>query len=65
MENSLDYSLIDNLEFEGIDYGDYPDLCDAYISSADYDGKPMTEDELDLINQDSDFVHEKLFDYLH
>lgn len=61
----LDYSKIDNIEFEGIDLKDYPDFCDTYISSADYDGREMTEEELDTLNEDSDFVYESLMDYLY
>jgi hypothetical protein len=38
----MDYKLIDNIEVDGIDFKDCPDFCDAFIASADYDGKPMT-----------------------
>lgn len=61
----MDYSKIDNIVFEDVDRLDYPDFCDAFISSADLDGISMTEDELNEINEDSEFVHEKLFDYLY
>jgi len=54
----MDYKLIDNIEVDDIDTSDYPDFCDAFISSADYNGKPMTDDQLDELNEDSDFVHE-------
>lgn len=64
MEN-LDYNKISNISFEDIDYKDYPDFCDAFISSANYDGQPMTEEQIDEINEDKDFVHEQLFDYLY
>ena len=60
----MDYKLIDNVEIEGIDFKDYPDFCDAFISSAYYNGKPMTEDQLDEINDDSDFVYECLQNHL-
>jgi hypothetical protein len=62
--SNLDYSKISNLEFDGIDHEDYPDYCDAYITNADYDGKPMTEEQLEEINQDGDFVYESLMNYL-
>lgn len=61
----MDYSKIDNIVFEDVDRLDYPDFCDPFISSADLDGISMTEDELNEINEDSEFVHEKLFDYLY
>lgn len=56
----MDYSKIDNIQVEGIDTKDYPDFCDAYIASADYDGVPMTEEQ--LANLDSDFVWECAMD---
>ena len=58
------YKLIDNIEVDGIDTTDYPDFCDAFISSADYEGKEMTEEQLDKLNQDSDFVYECLQNHL-
>lgn len=60
----MDTTKINNIEFEGIDYKDAPDFCDAFISSADYDGKEMTEEQLEVINENSDFVHEELYNYL-
>lgn len=64
-QKTLDYSLIDNIEFDGIDHRDCPDYCDAYIAYAEYDGREMTEEELDMINDDSSFVYESLMSYLH
>jgi hypothetical protein len=61
-KKDLDYSKIDNIEWDGIDESDYPDFCDAYISAADYDGRPMTEEELE--NLDKDWVYEKLISHL-
>ena len=57
-KEKIDYKKIDNIEIDGIDTKDYPDFCDAYISSADYDGKPMTDKQLDELNEDGDFQHE-------
>ena len=37
---------------------DYPDFCDAYISSATYDGREVTEAELEELNEDRSFVCE-------
>ena len=55
---------IDNIEFDGIDYSDYPDFCDAFICSADIDGREMTDDELDELNNDREFVSNALQNYL-
>ena len=38
---------IENLEFDGIDTSDYPDFSDAYISYAECNGVPLTEEELE------------------
>jgi hypothetical protein len=55
---------ITNVEFEGIDYSDYPDFCDAYIVSAELDGVPMTEAQLEALNE-SDLRYELLMDYIY
>jgi hypothetical protein len=57
----LDYSKIDNIEVDGIDHRDYPDYCDAYIVSADYGDRPMTEEEIEILNEDSQFVFETVW----
>lgn len=61
----MDLNLISNIEFEDVFHDDYPDFCDAYILNADYNGKPMTEEQLEEINEDRHFVYEKLWSYLH
>ena len=61
----MNLTKINNIEFDGIDHNDYPDYCDAFIESADYDGKEMTEQELNELNNDRVFVWEKLIDYLY
>ncbi len=61
---TLDYTLITNIEFDGVDHRDYPDYCDAYITSAEYEGREMTDEELDTLNEDSDFVYQELMNYL-
>ena len=60
----MDYQKIDNIEIEGIDTKDYPDFTDAFISSADYDGQPMTDEQLDEINEDHSFVYECVMKHL-
>ena len=62
---TIDFRLIDNVVVSGIDYKDYPDFCDAYISEADYDGNPMSDEMLDDLNTDyRDFVYEKVYSHL-
>ena len=61
----MDVSKITNVEVDGIDFNDYPDFCDAYILSAEINGVKMTEEELDELNEDSEFVHEKVYAQLY
>lgn len=60
----MNYDKITNVVVGGIAYDDYPDFCDAYIESADYDGTPMTQEQLDELNDDVDFVYQAVQDYL-
>jgi len=62
---TIDVSQIDNIQFDGVDTKDYPDFVDAYITCADYQGREMTDEELDHLNENyGDFVHGKLFEDL-
>ena len=61
----MDYKLIKNVEFDNIDYTDYPDFCDAFICYAELDGVEMTDDQLDKLNDNVDLVYELLTDYIH
>ena len=55
-----DYKKISNVEVEDIDRDDYPDFSDAYISYAEYDGEPMTDEQLEELNQDGLFVYDAI-----
>tara|TARA_R110000744_G_scaffold313647_1_gene420838 strand:- start:13 stop:207 length:195 start_codon:yes stop_codon:yes gene_type:complete len=61
---NLNYAKISDVEVEGIDTRDFPDFCDAFIANADYDGEPMTDEQLDKLNEDSDFVYECVQNHL-
>jgi hypothetical protein len=60
----MKYELIDNIEVDGIDTKDYPYFTDATIAAADYDGVPMTDEQLEEINEDYDFVYEQVLKHL-
>tara|TARA_R110000823_G_scaffold121818_2_gene246931 strand:+ start:1740 stop:1925 length:186 start_codon:yes stop_codon:yes gene_type:complete len=60
----MDYKKIDNIEIDGIDTSDYPDFCDAFIASADYNGVKMTDKQLDELNENLDFVHQSVYNKL-
>lgn len=62
---SLDYSKITDIEVEGIDGRDAPDFCDAFIAHAWYVDRPLTDDELDELNSDSDFVYECVINQIY
>jgi len=60
--DKLDFKKIDNLEFDGIDFSDYPDFVDAFLVAADYNGTEMTEEQIDYLNDEHrDFVNEQVF----
>ena len=58
----MDKSKITAIEFEDVDTSDYPDFCDAFISYAELDGVELTEAELIELNEDTDFVYNKLME---
>ena len=64
-QSTLDFSKVRVHGFEGIDHSDYPDYCDAYVTEATYDGEEVTEEQLEEINNDSQFVYDALVDWLH
>lgn len=62
----MDVSKIDCIEFDNIDWNDYPDFCDVEVVSATWDdGTELTPAEIDtLIFQHGDFVYNKLIETL-
>jgi len=57
-------NLLSNVTFEDVDYKDYPDFVDAHITYAEEDGEPLTDEELNELNEDSERVYELLMDHL-
>ena len=60
----IDYNLIEDVWLENVTIDDYPDFADAYIISADYDGLPMSEEMLDELNEDYDYIYECMIEQL-
>ena len=54
-----------DIVWDGIDHKDYPDFVDANIESAYIDGRPMDWNELDMLNNDSEYIHEMLMLHLY
>ena len=49
---TLTTSSFSEYEVDGIDHGDYPDYCDAFISTAVLsDGTSLTDDECEELNE--------------
>jgi len=56
---------VEEMQFSDVDNSDYPDYSDAFVESATYKGREMTEEELNEINDDyRDFVYQKLMDWV-
>ena len=56
---------VTNIELNDIDTTDYPDFCDAFIAFAEWDnGVALTDDELETLNEDSEFVYQCVMDRL-
>ena len=60
----MNYKDLTNIEVEGIDYNDAWDFCDAFIAYAEIDGVPLTDKELDELNENSDFVYDQVLSQL-
>jgi len=56
----MDLTKIDNVQLDDVHTWDYPKFCDAYISYAELEGVEMTEEQLDELNEDTDFLHEQI-----
>ena len=62
----VDLSKITYVEVEGVDHRDYPDFVDAFICYAEIDGRELTDEELDYINDNhTDYVYDKVLETLY
>ena len=62
----IDTTKICNVEVTNIDTDDYPDFCDAYISAAQWeDGTFLSEEELDELNEQGDFVYQAVLKHIY
>ena len=58
MKNTFNYSKISDVVVSDIDMEDYPKFCDANISATKYEGRSMTDAELNVLNEDMGFINE-------
>jgi len=65
-KREINLNKIDNIVFDGVDKKDYPDFVDAFVMSADMNGYPMSQEELDDLNENHlEFIYEKLIEQLY
>lgn len=63
---NIDISKIEDIEIDGVDTKDYPDFSDAFISAASYEGRDLTDEELDWVcDNNPDLVHEEVYKHLY
>jgi hypothetical protein len=64
--DQIDFKKLE-MDIDGIDHEDYPDFSDAFCYSGSYDGRELTEEEIDYIN-DSDeldgLIHQRVIEKL-
>tara|TARA_R110002074_G_scaffold1973_4_gene11891 strand:- start:1187 stop:1612 length:426 start_codon:yes stop_codon:yes gene_type:complete len=57
MQCYLELNDIYDIYVADIEGRDYPDFTNAYIEEAYFDGRELTDEEYDYINNDGDFVY--------
>lgn len=57
----IDVKKLDDVQVDGIDFRDYPDFCDAFLVYATYEGRELTEKELDEVQEENpDWFYEQV-----
>ena len=56
--HNFDVNKFENVVMGSVDPHDYPDFSDAYIESAMYNGRELTEQELEIVNNDGSIVNQ-------
>jgi len=56
-----------DIELEDVESSDYPDFCDAWISSARWEdtGERLSDPELEELNDNKDLVYEAIMKVLY
>ena len=57
---------VTDIQINGINYKDSPDFVDTYIENATWEENnvPLNDDEIELLNADSELLDELIMDYL-
>ena len=61
----VDLIKLECIEVDGIDSRDYPDFVDAFISYAEIDGKELSDEQYEYVNEQYDFVYECIINQLN
>ena len=56
---------LEDVKVEDIDMKDYPDFCDAFIASATLNGIELTDEELNEVNEDYDYLYSQIENTLY
>ena len=67
MKINFNINQCEDVEIADVFAADYPDFCDAYVESATFNGVPLTDDQLDILNDLDDtiaWVNENAFEQL-
>jgi len=64
-DEPLDFSLLEDIELDGVDFNDYPDFVDAYVAYATYKGDELTDEQYNEVNDNSDFVYDEVQKYIY
>lgn len=62
---NIDFDKVEVLNVDGIDMKDYPKFCDAYIDEALIDGVRASDEELDVINENSYFLMDAIHNHIN
>lgn len=60
----IDFSQVQDMEIEGVDTADYPKFCDAFVARCLYKGREATEEELEAITEQCEWLHELAYESL-
>ena len=62
----IDAYKVTDLVWSDVDHSDYPDYCDAFIESATYKDREMTEDEIEeLMDDNPEWCYDRLMEWIH
>lgn len=61
----MNWEKITDIRFDKVYQSDYPKYTEAYISECLIDGILATDEQLEEINNNRDFVYDRLWKYLH